>query len=102
MYLLCFYECFQKLVTEPIYPFILGKEYYYQKELLPKLRYIGNVSFTNEMKDLIKQAIEWLQLVTTEYDSMNILPEPTHNELYPNMNYKDSDWEQEKEMSPIY
>jgi hypothetical protein len=94
--LLCFYECFQELVTKPIYSFILGKEYYYQKELLPKSTYIGNVSFPSEMKDIIDRAIQWLHLVTTQYDSMNILPEPTHNELYPNMNYKESDWEQEK------
>ena len=27
---------------------------------------------------------------------MNICPEPTHEELYPNMNYKESEWEIEK------
>ena len=27
---------------------------------------------------------------------MRINPSPNHNELFPNMNYKESDWENEK------
>jgi len=94
--LMCFYECFRDLVNVPVHSFLLGKEYYYQKQLLPKKTHIGHVLFTDEMNQTIHDAVNWIRQVTSKFDSMYVLPEPTNNELYPNMNYKESDWETEK------
>jgi hypothetical protein len=94
--LYCFQDCLKQYIQTPIHTCIIGKEYYYQKQLLPKHTNIGYVLVTEEMKQSIQKAVIWIQTLIKYHDSMNIYPEPTHNELFPNMNYKDSEWETEK------
>lgn len=76
--------------------FILAKEYYFKRNLLDKNNFIGCILFNDCIKQKIENAIYWIQTLQKEYKSMEILPQPTHLELYPNMNYKESDWENEK------
>ena len=76
--------------------FILGKEYYYKKTRLPKKEYISEVTFTNKIKEKLEESHKWITLLKNEHENMSIYPYPTHHELYPNMNNKESEWENEK------
>ena len=100
LYNKCNLYAFQRALAKVIgkkYPcFLLGKEYYYKKVLLPKKEFIGYIQFDESIIGPLDRAYEWIQLLKKEYKKMNIEPIPTHNELYPNMNYKESDWEDEK------
>jgi hypothetical protein len=74
----------------------MGKDYYYKKTLLPKKEFICKVSFDDNIIYTYSKAIQWIHYLKENHLTMNILPEPTHLELYPNMNYKESGWENEK------
>jgi hypothetical protein len=76
--------------------FIFAKEYYYKKKLLDKNNFIGCILIDKAIKQKIKDAIQWIYKLKKEYKYMKLLPRPTHFELYPNMNYKESEWENEK------
>ena len=79
------------------YPcFLMGKEYYYKNTLLSKKEFIGNVSFDQQIYDTFVNAVNWITYLRNNYKLMKTSPTPTHNELYPNMNYKESEWENEK------
>ena len=80
--------------------FFARKEYYYQKTHLPKDKFIGYIYFDETIKEPYKKAYQWIQYVKN-YKKMEITPKPTHDELYPNMNYKESNWENEKISSQI-
>lgn len=90
-----FQEVFFELSGKITKCFLLGKEYYYKKILLPKKEFISEISFNENIKNTIDDAIEWIKLLKKEFNTMKIYPKPSHIELYPNMNV-DSYWEDEK------
>ena len=75
---------------------ILGKDYYYKKTRLPREEFISIITFNDKIKEKFKNAYQWILKLRKLYTTMNIDPYPSHNELYPNMNYTESDWENEK------
>ena len=91
-----FREAMYKVVGERYPCFLLGKEYYYRKTHLPKDKFIGKIDFDHTIIDAYNKAYKWILYLKKNYQEMKILPKPSHKELYPNMNYKDSDWENEK------
>ena len=100
MYKKCCLYAFQttilKLLNYKPQCFLLGKEYYYKKTLLPKKEFIGYVLIDEKLKFKFENAFDWIQKLRKDYFMMNIDPKPTCIELYPNMNNKESDWEKEK------
>jgi len=86
----------KEIINKPSQCFIIGKEYYYRKNLLSKNNFIGCIMINDTVKHKIKDSIKWINKLRRDYKSMQILPQPTNSELYPNMNYKESDWECEK------
>lgn len=76
--------------------FILGKEYYFKRNLLDKNIFIGCILINECIKKKIKDSIKWIRTLQKEYKCMELLPKPSHLELYPNMNFKESEWENEK------
>ena len=94
--LYAFQEIFFELSGEKCHCFLMGKDYYYKKTLLPKKEFICKVSFDENIIYTYSKAIQWINYLKENCSKMNILPEPTHLELYPNMNYKESGWENEK------
>jgi len=100
LYKKCCLYAFQTALTEILnYKpecFILGKDYYYKKTLLPKKEFISHVKFDDKIIEKLKQSYQWIILLKKNYMKMNIVPCPTNDELYPNMNYKESRWENEK------
>tara|TARA_B100002051_G_scaffold276625_1_gene326214 strand:- start:2074 stop:3702 length:1629 start_codon:yes stop_codon:yes gene_type:complete len=76
--------------------FIIAKEYYYKKNLLDKNNFIGCILINEIIKTKVKHSIRWIRTLQKEYKSMVLLPQPSHLELYPNMNFKESEWENEK------
>lgn len=94
--LFSFSKCFEKIFGYTPKTFIIGKEYYYKKEKLQRNEYISYViPCENIIRRYIK-AYNWIHLLRTNIKSMKIYDKPTHKELYPNMNIKNSDWENEK------
>ena len=89
-----FQEVFFELSGKYSHCFLLGKEYYYKKTLLPKKEFISEIVVDKNMKNTVKNAMKWIKTLKHEFN-MNIYPKPTHIELYPNMNV-DSYWEDEK------
>lgn len=100
LYKKCSLYAFQLALEEEINyyarSFIIGKEYYYKKTRLPKKEYITEVTFTNKIKEKLEESYQWITLLKNNYIDMSIYPSPTHPELYPNMNNKESEWENEK------
>ena len=94
--LYAFQDIFFELSGEKCHCFLMGKDYYYKKTLLPKKEFICKVSFDDNIIYTYSKAIQWIHYLKENHLTMNILPEPTHLELYPNMNYKESGWENEK------
>jgi hypothetical protein len=91
-----FQEVFFELSGERSPCFLLGKEYYHQKTLLPKNEFIAKIKFDRKIHDTFVNAIQWIRLLKDNYHSMSIHPEPSHLELYPNMNMNETNWETEK------
>ena len=100
LYKKCSLYAFQLALEEEINyyarSFIIGKEYYYKKTRLPKKEYISEVIYTTKIKEKLEESYHWIILLKNNYMNMSIYPSPTHPELYPNMNNKESEWENEK------
>ena len=94
--LFSFSKCFERIFKYSPKTFIIGKEYYYKKEKLKKDNYISYVlPCENIIRRYIK-AYNWINFLRKNIKSMKIYNKPSHEELYPNMNIKDSEWETEK------
>jgi len=100
MYKKCCLYSFQlamnKLLNYNPQCFILGKEYYYKNTLLPKKEFIGYLKIDSGIRNKYSNAIQWINKLIKNYNTMVVIPKPSDIELYPNMNYKESDWEIEK------
>ena len=94
--LYAFMKVFQELFNEKPPMFIMGKEYYYKKTLLPKSDFIGYVLSNKDTKDSFNNAYQWIKILRSDYKKMEVSPKPNYQELYPNMNNNESDWENEK------
>lgn len=89
----CASMCIQKNYN---YGFLIGKEYREKDNILPKKETIGIFTFDHYMKNTLDICNEWITKLLHNYDKWTILPEPSVRELYPNMNYKESLWNNEK------
>ena len=100
MYKKCCLYAFQRCISEILnYKpacFLLGKEYYYKKTQLPREEFIGLVLFDEKIRNKYEGAFNWISNLKLNYLKMDISPSPSCIELYPNMNYKESNWETEK------
>ena len=76
--------------------FILGKEYYYKKTKLSNDEFISNIIINDQLRKKYKDSYNWIIYLRKNYKNMYIDTKPSHKELYPNMNNKDSEWENEK------
>lgn len=76
--------------------FIIGKEYYYKKTHLSNDEFISHVGIDNNIIDKFNTAYNWICFLRKNFISLEIKEKPSHKELYPNMNNKDSEWENEK------
>jgi len=94
--LYAFRDALHDIVGQRFHSFLLGKEYYYKKTLLPKKEFICHISFDKNIIDTFYSALKWINTIKEEDNLMSISPKPSHFELFPNMNYRDSDWEVEK------
>jgi len=94
--LYAFGKCFNRYFGYEPEKFIISKDYYYKKTKLSNEEYICNVN-TNEKYALkFIKAYNWIMLIRTEWKNLKIDEKPSHKELYPNMNNKESLWENEK------
>ena len=94
--LYAFQEALKEEINYDIRCFIIGKDYYYKKTKLPKKEHITEVFFTKKLKDKLDEAYNWIIFLKNNYSNMTIYPYPSNKELYPNMNNKESEWENEK------
>ena len=94
--LYAFQKALEKILEYKPMSFIMGKEYYYKKTRLPKEEYISQVNITDKIIKKVEESYRWIILLKNNYMEMNIYPSPTNYELYPNMNYNESNWENEK------
>lgn len=76
--------------------YFLGKEYRHKGEILNKKENIGFFCFKSEYHDIIANGLKWLKKLNKDYNSWKIYPQPSVDELYPNMNYKENEWTNEK------
>lgn len=98
---LYYYKCKLSLANSCLYHkprngYFLGKEYRHKEKVLPKRQTIGTFPIYSEYFDDIKDGLRWLKRLQNNYLKWNLLPEPSVIELYPNMNCKESNWNQEK------
>ena len=96
--LYAFSKGFESLEGYKPHSFIIGKEYYYKKTKLPKKEFISFVKDDQTIIDKFMNAYKWIRLLQTDFKNLKIEDtlQPSHEELYPNMNHKDSGWENEK------
>ena len=91
-----FREVFFELSGHNCNCFLLGKDYIHKKTLLPNDEFIAKININQKLSDCLNNARKWIDTLKNNYTKMFIIPEPSHLELYPNMNIKESDWEKEK------
>lgn len=76
--------------------FLLGKEYYYKNTLLPKKEFIAQIDMNDKIKTAYQNSIEWIHYLRENYTKLSIDPKPNKIEMFPNMNYHETEWENEK------
>ena len=87
----------QLLYKKNNYGFLFGKEYKYQNNSLLKKETIGFFDFKKEnFHNDIELGIEWLKKLNKNYKKWLIYPKPSCIELYPNLNIKQGNWNEEK------
>tara|TARA_Y100000996_G_scaffold97928_1_gene70368 strand:+ start:6135 stop:7775 length:1641 start_codon:yes stop_codon:yes gene_type:complete len=91
-----FSKCIERLEGYKPHTFIIGKEYYYKKTQLSKNEFISFVKHDTTIINKFTDAYQWITLLRKDFKNIKIEDKPTHKELYPNMNNKESDWEKEK------
>ena len=91
-----FQKIFNQYTKYKSYNFIMAKEYKYKNILLSKKEFIGFVSINDKIKYKIKNARNWIHYLKENNHKIQLYPEPSCNELYPNMNHNESEWENEK------
>ena len=95
--LYAFSMCFKKITGYIPSLFIIGKEYYYKKTQLPKEEFISSVIPDDKLIQRFMKAHQWIRLIQNKFNNLKIEDGiPSHKELYPNMNKKESEWENEK------
>jgi hypothetical protein len=92
--LYAFNSALRKYVNRNNYYFLFGKDYKYNNQLLNKRQCIGLVIFDNIYRDKINNSLNWLDRL--KENKLILFPNPSSIELYPNMNNKQSCWENEK------
>ena len=92
--LYAFNSALRKYINRNNYYFLFGKDYKYNNKLLNKKEHIGLVFFDNIYREKIYNSINWLNRL--KENKLILLPKPSCIELYPNMNNKQSCWENEK------
>ena len=92
--LYAFNSALRKIIPRNNIYFLFGKEYKYNDKFLIKKDHIGLIIYDNIFKEKILNAIEWLNKL--KQNNITLYPEPSCLELYPNMNNKQSRWENEK------
>jgi len=76
--------------------YFIAREYRHRENKLNKKESIGFFEFKREHKELVVNGLKWLQKLNENYDKWSVYPEPSIIELYPNMNYKQGRWQNEK------
>ncbi len=92
--LYAFNSALRKYVNRNNYYFLFGKDYKYNNQLLNKRQCIGLVIFDNIYREKINNSLNWLDRL--KENKLILFPNPSSIELYPNMNNKQSCWENEK------
>lgn len=75
--------------------FILAKDYKYKNNLLDKKKNIGLVKFDDSIRMNVINAIDWIYRVRSKKYKI-IDNEPETIELFPNMNFKNTEYQDEK------
>ena len=91
-----FSTCFEKSFGYKPKEFLIGKEYYYKKNELENDKYICNILYDSNVIKKYISAYHWLTTIRSDFNNLKIDDKPSHKELYPNMNNKESEWECEK------
>ena len=92
--LYAFNSALRKYVNRNNYYFLFGKDYKYNNQILNKRECIGLVIFDNIYREKIHNSLNWLDRLKD--NKLILFPNPSSIELYPNMNNKQSCWENEK------
>ena len=92
--LYAFNSALRKYIPRNNYYFIFGKEYKYDNKLLNKTNCIGFIIFDDTYRNKVINGIRWLNKLKN--NNIILYPKPNCFELFPNMNHKQSSWENEK------
>ena len=92
--LYAFNSALRKYILRNNFYFLFGKDYKYNNKLLEKKNHIGLVIFEDIFREKVIRGIDWLNRLKN--NDLQLYPNPSCIELYPNMNNKQSYWETEK------
>lgn len=93
--LFVFNDALKRFINRNNLGFYLAKGYKYRGDFLRKKNYIGLVKFNDEIKNKIKLSLDWIKRLKSH--NYNIIENvPNTIELYPNMNFKMTEYEGEK------